>query len=42
VQGLVRDIMRKAAEIRALNSATAEDAAALLPAMLHQIFEGSA
>jgi hypothetical protein len=42
VQGLLRDIIEKAARIRALNAAAAEDAAALLPAMLHQTFSPAA
>jgi type I restriction enzyme S subunit len=42
VQNLVCDVMRKAAEVRALNAAAAEDAAALLPAMLHQMFSPAA
>lgn len=38
IQSLLRDVMQKAMEIRALNAAAAEDAAALMPAMLHQTF----
>lgn len=42
VQGLLRDVMEKGACIRALNAAAAKDAAALLPAMLHQTFSPAA
>lgn len=40
VQGVLRDVMEKASRLRALNAAAAEDAAALMPAMLHQTFAG--
>jgi len=40
VQRLLREVMKKASHLRALNAAAAEDAAALMPAMLHQTFAG--
>jgi hypothetical protein len=42
LQGLLRDVMQRAGEVRALNAANAEDAVALLPAMLHQTFSPAA
>jgi type I restriction enzyme S subunit len=38
VQGRLQEVMAKATALRALNATTADDAAALLPAMLHEIF----
>jgi hypothetical protein len=42
IQALLRDVVHKATAIRVLNTAIAQDAAALMPAMLHQIFSPAA
>lgn len=41
IQALLRDVVQKATAIRVLNTAIAQDAAALMPAMLHQTFSSA-
>jgi hypothetical protein len=41
IQVLLRDVVQKTTAIRVLNTAIAQDAAALMPAMLHQTFSSA-